>query len=48
MSYATREHLAILSLMEWQNLLSALKNPIERYGIDAVLEALKYLQARGH
>ena len=35
--------IVLLSLTEWQNLLAALKNPIERYGIDAVLEAVQYL-----
>lgn len=38
--------ISILSVREWQNLLAALKNPIERYGIDAVLEAVKYLSDR--
>lgn len=33
----------MLSLCEWQNLLSALDNPIQRYGINAVLEAVEYL-----
>jgi hypothetical protein len=34
----------ILSLSEWQNLLAALDNPIQRYGMDAVLEAVEYLK----
>jgi hypothetical protein len=39
--------IVLLSLIEWQNLLAALNNPIERYGIDAVLEAVEYLAERG-
>jgi hypothetical protein len=38
---------SILSLIEWQNLLEALKNPINRYGLDAVVEAVKYLENHG-
>lgn len=32
-----------MSLIEWQNLLSALRTVIERYGIGAVKEAVAYL-----
>ena len=35
---------AVLSLTEWQNLLSELKRIADRYGEDAINEALKYMQ----
>lgn len=39
--------IVLLSLIEWQNLLAVLKMPIERYGIDAVREAVEYLTEHG-
>lgn len=35
---------AMMSIMEWSNLMAAIKTVIERYGLDAVEDALKLLR----
>ncbi len=34
----------LLSVNEWSNLLEALKTTVERYGLDAVEEAVDYIK----